>query len=308
MSSVTTSARRAAGAIGNLCTIGAPRLPGTVRIGAWLGFAAVLAGGPAHAQSFRCTEIVGFSQTLQWYETNGFQAEVPDARYQLRFRSGGDLADWANPGFDGWRAPTRAECVGSGPSVLCSPCSTFSTAPDRVILTITLSRYEDGVADWVSGLRAAVATIRRRHPQVERIVLQPVVGGPNDGRCPTPADPQRGVRAAYNHPRIDEAIAIVERDAPDLEAGPSPEVRTCGDYEDQVGHLRAAARSPIGAAIGRAYADGPAPTTSTTLAPGPSPTTTLGGGLPDGSPCTEHDQCRSGRCAFWRTPLRCIAP
>jgi hypothetical protein len=182
-------------------------------------------------------------------------------------------------------------------------------APDRVILTITLSRYEDSVTDWVSGIRAVIATIRRRHPQVRRIVLQPVVGGPGDGPCPTPADPQRGVRAAFNHPRIDAAIAVVVRDAPDLEAGPSPEVRMCGDYEDQVGHLRAAARSPIGAAIGREYADGPPPTvTTSTLAPPPSTSTTLGGGLPNGQPCMEHSQCRSGRCAFWGNPSRCVAP
>jgi hypothetical protein len=250
---------------------------------------------------------VGFSQTLQWWETNGFETEVPDGRYQLRFRSGGDITDWANINFDGWRAPTRTSCLGSGQAVLCSPCTTFSTTPDRVILTITLSRYEDSVTDWVSGIRAAVATIRRRHPQVDRIVLQPVVGGPGNRPCPTPADPQRGVRAAFNHPLIDQAIATVVRDAPDLEAGPSPEVRTCGDYEDQVGHLRTAARSPIGATIGREYADAPVPSTSTTLAPPATTSTTLGGGLPNGQPCTLNTQCQSGRCAFWNTPSRCIA-
>ena len=290
----------------SVCRIEYARAARNIHVWIWSSLVVLAFVGPARAQSYQCTEIVGFSQTLQWHETSGFQTEIPDGRYQLRFRSGGDITNWANINFDGWRAPTRTSCLGSGSAALCSPCTSFSTTPDRVILTITLARYEDSVTDWVSGIRAAVATIRRRHPQVDRIVLQPLVGGPGNQPCPNPGDPMRGVRAAYNHPRIDQAIAIVVGDAPDLEAGPSPEVRACGDYEDQAGHLRAAARSPIGATIGRDYTDGPA-TTSTTVAPGPTTSTTLGGGLPNGQPCTAHAQCQSGRCAFWSTPQRCVA-
>ena len=54
-------------------------------------------------------------------------------------------------------------------------------------------------------------------------------------------------------PAIDAAIAEVVGDSPDLVAGASPEVRTCGDYEDDVGHLVEPARSPIGDAIGQFY-------------------------------------------------------
>jgi hypothetical protein len=83
-------------------------------------------------------------------------------------------------------------------------------------------------------------------------VLQPVVGGPNDNVCSSPGAPQ-GVRAAYNHPHIDDAIAIVVADSPDLVAGISPSASSCSAYEDDIGHLVESARGPIGRTIGLYY-------------------------------------------------------
>jgi hypothetical protein len=146
-----------------------------------------------------------------------------------------------------------------------------------VILTISLSRYEASVAVWVERLRAAVATIRQVHPQVRHIVLQPIVGGPNHQLCPIPQDLIRGVRAAFNHPPIDLAIAQVLPDAPDLIAGPSPEVASCADYSDQAGHFVNGARGYIATAIGLAY---------TLLPPPPSATTTTSSSVPGASTST----------------------
>jgi hypothetical protein len=201
---------------------------------------------------FTCTEILGFSQTLMWYETPEFQGLVDDARYQLRFRAGGDLDLWADPNADAWRAPVRTDCLGSGNVVLCSPCAQGSNGPDRVILTATLQAYESDVQVWAQKLRAAIAQIRRQHPGVRQIVLQPVVGGPNDNVCSFPGAPQ-GVRASYNHPHLDDAIALVVGDSPDLVAGISPSVPSCSAYEDDVGHLTPSARGPVGRTIGLYY-------------------------------------------------------
>jgi hypothetical protein len=201
---------------------------------------------------FACTEILGFSQTLMWYETSEFQGLVDDARYQLRFRAGGDLDLWADPNADAWRAPVRTDCLGSGNVVLCSPCAQGSSGPDRVILTATLQAYESDEQVWAQKLRAAIAQIRRQHPGVRQIVLQPVVGGPNDNVCSFPGAPQ-GVRASYNHPHIDDAIAVVVGDSPDLVAGISPSVPSCSAYEDDVGHLVENARGPVGRTIGLYY-------------------------------------------------------
>jgi hypothetical protein len=206
----------------------------------------------AGSDSFTCTEILGFSQTLMWHETPEFQGTIDDARWQMRFRSGGDLDVWANPAADVWTAPVRDACLGSGSPVLCTPCAESSAAPDRVILTITSHAYESDVEVWIQDLRAAIATIRLRHPEARRIVLQPVVGGPLHAVCPFP-DQALGVRASFNHPYIDRAIAAVVGDSPDLVAGFSPEVRSCADYSDGVGHLVPAARGPIGLTIGEYY-------------------------------------------------------
>jgi hypothetical protein len=203
--------------------------------------------------SFTCTEILGFSQSLMWHETPEFQQQIDDARWQMRFRAGGDVDLWADPNADAWSPPVQPECLGSGQVVLCTPCTQGSSAPDRVLFTITLPTYESDVQVWAQKIRAAIATIRQKHPQVRQIVLQPVVGGPNDMICPFSGAPQ-GVRASFNNPYIDQAIAQVVNDSPDLVAGFSPEVRSCSDYADDLGHLTPAGRGPVGLAIGQYYA------------------------------------------------------
>ncbi|MGQ0668971.1 MAG: hypothetical protein ACT4PO_04755, partial [Actinomycetota bacterium] len=82
------------------------------------------------------------------------------------------------------------------------------------------------------------------------IILQPLVGGPGDAPCLT----RNGsiVEASASHPVIDKAIAMVV--GPGVVAGVSPEVRTCEDFQDSVGHLERRAAGPIGADIGRHYA------------------------------------------------------
>jgi hypothetical protein len=202
--------------------------------------------------NFTCTEMLGFSQTLMWEETPEFQGAVDDASWQIRFRAGGDVDLWADPNADAWNPPVDQDCLGSGQVTLCSPCAQGSTSPDRVLFTITLQGYLSDVPTWVQKIRAAIATIRSKHPLVRQIVLQPVVGGPHHAVCPVSTQPQ-GVRASFNHPYVDQAIAIVVGDAPDLVAGISPEVRTCADYMDDVGHLEPGARGPIGGTIGQYY-------------------------------------------------------
>jgi hypothetical protein len=166
---------------------------------------------------------------------------------------------WADSGADAWtNPPVQTTCTDSsiGLTALCSPCAQGSTAPDRVLFTITLQDYESDVQVWAQKIRAAIATIRLRHPQVRQIVLQAVVGGPMGAVCPVPTQPL-GVRASYNHPYIDQAIALVVGDAPDLVAGYSPEVQSCTDYADDVGHLTTTGRARAGLAIGGYYADAP---------------------------------------------------
>jgi hypothetical protein len=211
---------------------------------------------PPPPGDFICTELIGFSQTLQWHETPEWKQHVVDDRWQVRFRAGGHVDIWSDPNADGWHAPVEQNCLGVGSPVLCTPCAEGSAAPDRVILTITFDAYEASVPVWVGKIRAAVATIRGKYPDVEQIVLQPVIGGPDHAVCPAPGEP-RGVRASYNHPHVDAAIAVVVGDAADLVAGISPEVPACAAYEDDVGHLTTAGRADMGDTIGAYYDDTP---------------------------------------------------
>ncbi|MDX1389369.1 MAG: hypothetical protein R3344_09275, partial [Acidobacteriota bacterium] len=77
--------------------------------------------------------------------------------------------------------------------------------------------------------------------------------GPDNGPCWFDGDgpPAPAIRAARNHPTIDEAISRVI--GGDVIVGMSPEVRTCEDYSDILGHLTVESEAPIGAVIGQWY-------------------------------------------------------
>jgi hypothetical protein len=187
--------------------------------------------------SFTCTEVVGFSQTAQWaLEVPDFQDAVGDAAWQVRWAPGGAIYFWADPQYEGWDGDAQ------------SPCADGADAPDRLVLTITSQEYEDDVADFVGWIEDAVDAARARYPSLEQVVLQAVVGGPGNGSC---SQGGTEVRAAHNHPLVDAAIAQVVGSG--VVTGPSPEVRTCDDYDDTTGHLVDAARAPIARAIADAY-------------------------------------------------------
>jgi hypothetical protein len=204
---------------------------------------------------FACTEVLGFSQTGMWYldvaEGGGgtFEPLVGNGQWQLRaYQSAG--VQWQDPNFAGWTAP----------NALFSPCTVNSSNPDRVLLTISVPSGLPTLSQWVTDITAEVATIRSKYSNVRQIILQPVVGGPNNTVCYLNGVP---VHASQEHPTIDQAIAIVAQDAPDLAVGFSPTVRTCADYADTTGHLcypnfkncrTLNARTPIGQTIGNFYA------------------------------------------------------
>src|SRR5438445_13676726 len=65
----------------------------------------------AQQAAYTCTEVIGFSETDQWYE-GGFISNVPNpGNWQLRWFSGGSIDQWAAGGgnflaggFPGWYA------------------------------------------------------------------------------------------------------------------------------------------------------------------------------------------------------------
>jgi hypothetical protein len=203
--------------------------------------------------SFTCTEVIGYSQTSNWYSVDvpsAFESAVVDARYQLRYELGAAVHYWADPSFGGW----------SG--IPFSPCAAGSGAPDRVVMDVSEDFFiNDGDpahdrSRVLADVRAVITTIQQKYPAVRSIYLQPVVGGPGG----TTQCTINGyvIRASANHPHIDAVIAQAVGGI--VVSGPSPTVRTCADYLDDglyVGHLTTAAKGPIGQTIGSFYATRP---------------------------------------------------
>jgi hypothetical protein len=167
-----------------------------------------------------------------------FEPLVGDSAWQLRAYAGAGVS-WQDPNFAGWS------------TVPYSRCAQGSSAPDRVLLTISTPTGNPTVTWWVTNIRAEIATIRSKYPNVRQIVLQPVVGGPNNTVCNYGGNPSDPVHASLIHPTIDQAIAQVVGGS--VIAGMSPTVRTCADYMDNTGHLQVSARPAIGSIIGQFY-------------------------------------------------------
>ena len=88
------------------------------------------------------------------------------------------------------------------------------------------------------------------------VVVQPVVGGPASSLCGSATNPPSSwVRASYNFPVIKAGLQQVL--SASVVLGADPQVRSCADYADTIGHLATAAEQPIGAAIAGYYSQPP---------------------------------------------------
>jgi hypothetical protein len=207
-----------------------------------------------------CTQVIGFSQTRDWYEGGGaFEAAAGDEHWQLLARFGAAVNLWGDPNYEGWSEP------------LTSPCTNGSNAPDRVVLTVT-GGWRDNIDRWVQEIEGAIATIEARIPSATEIVLQSVVGGPDHGDCYFEGTL---IRDSWQHKHVDEAIARVA--GGNILVGASPEVETCADYRDAAAHLTESGAASLGARLGAFYTAFDGTTTTSTIGGG-STTSTLPGG------------------------------
>jgi len=226
-------------------------LAGLVVAGAWLMPAAVL------AQDSACTEVIGYSQTMQWY-FGGAQEQLGRGRSQLRWQGGGSIDLWADPNYEGWRAEGRVNA-----------CAQNAERPDRVVMDVSDDFHADA-GWWVGQINSVLSIIRSRYPSARQIVLHPVVGGPGGAKCQIGG---QDVRASFNHPYVWEAINRVA--GGDVAVGYNALARSCSDYADTTGHLTDEAKGPMGVTIGQFYASGqvtpPAPQPAPAPPPAPAP-------------------------------------
>ena len=190
-----------------------------------LGLALVPLPAPGQARP-ACTEVLGFSQSMQWYAAlslaDGLEgggtwelgADEFLPGWQGRFTFGASIDRWTDPDFDGWEG------------TYVTPLHCDREEVDRVVLNVSgAARPAD---EWAAAIDSAGERVRARYPGVREVVAQPVVGAP-PGEC-------RDVRAARNQPAIVRGIALAaERGG--VTAGPDPTVSSCGQFLDTMGHL-----------------------------------------------------------------------
>jgi len=204
-----------------------------------IALTATLRLGPATAkEEFTCTQIIGYSTTSTWFPAA--EALLDNRKWQLLYNDGGAVDRWADPNYPGWSKPPI------------SPCAQDSLAPDRIVLDVAISDYTTNVALVEREITRAIATIRRKYSSVRQIVLQPEHGGPDHTTCPWSGVPFGVVRATYNHPTLEAAIARVVRG--DIVRGADPLVSMCSDFSDSIGHVTSAGARSLGASNGGFYA------------------------------------------------------
>lgn len=187
--------------------------------------------------------VIGASQTKQWYK--GFERVVKDDQWELLWRWNSSVRQWANDNYIGWRQRPQ------------SPAAVRSGDPDRVVFVFSCEMTgDDDVTTCAEQIRKVIDTIRRKYVNVKQIVLQPSVGGPNGGICLRPPGNVTVMASEINSITISAINSVLSADRTGLVvAGPTPHVRRCQDYSDEIGHFGPAVARQIGRMIGTYYAN-----------------------------------------------------
>lgn len=177
------------------------------------------------------TEILGFSQTYQWYTGQPFAFPISDPKFnpqkmflskyygfpncQARFGFGGDLTKWKDAIF-----------VGHEGHVV------HNIRKDRKEITrliFNVSGESRTIDEWKSDIENVVEILLKKYPNLQELYLQPVIGGVDD---------KSNIRAVENHPQIVTAInAVVNNSLPSLlKVGAVVKLKN-EDFNDMIGHL-----------------------------------------------------------------------
>jgi hypothetical protein len=155
----------------------------------------------------------------------GFETNLDNARWQLKWQDFGHIQEWANAQSSFWNAP------------IVSPCSSGSNSPDRVVLMV-FSWTVTAQSDWRTYITQAVNNIKAKYTGVRRVDLINQVRGPNNMLCPTP--PAAGETIIVS-PQLEAAMGEVAAAFPGFVfLGPKMEVRNCADLQDGGPHLTTA--------------------------------------------------------------------
>jgi len=207
----TTTGGAAAGSAGAAATGGSAGSAGTAGAGGSAGGAAGSSGAGGSGGSggaatfpdpstFVCNAMLGVSVNDDWFEA-GFETVVPNAKWQLRWRSLAFVEIWADPQNDIWSEP------------LLSACASGSTTPDRVLYTAVNWTYTT-TDQWVPKLTAVVENIKAKYQGVKEIDLMTMLRAPNNMVCGNPA--VAATKEQVTTPVLDQSLAMVAAKYPTL--------------------------------------------------------------------------------------------
>ena len=177
------------------------------------------------------TEVLGFSQSYQWYAGQPIEFPPSDPTFKLekmflatykgtsncqaRFGFGGDLTKWKDLSFIGYEGHIS-----------------HNITKDRNEITrliFNVSGEPRKVNEWKSDIETVVEILLSKYLSLQELYLQPIIGG---------VDENSNVRAVKNQPKIVEAIQNVVSDSP-LSLLRIGSVVQLGneDFSDMIGHL-----------------------------------------------------------------------
>jgi hypothetical protein len=182
-----------------------------------LGGTAGSSGAGGAATTFVCNQAMPLTLTRQWFEA-GFERDpgIVDARWQLKAREHGYITEWANPTSDFWN------------EMIESPCTSGSTNPDHVVLTVLSWTCCTTQADWETQIDAAITNLMARYSSLKRIDLMTIIRGPGNMACPMA--PNVG-QTDVVPPELDAALAATATKMPSFVfVAPKFEAPSCSIY------------------------------------------------------------------------------
>ncbi len=182
-----------------------------------LGGTAGSSGAGGAATTFVCNQAMPLTLTRQWFEA-GFEQDpgIVNARWQLKAREHGYITEWANPTSDFWNETIE------------SPCTSGSTNPDHVVLTVLSWTCCTTQAEWETQIDAAITNLMARYSALKRIDLMTITRGPGNMACPMA--PNVG-QTDVVPPELDAALAATATKMPSFAfVAPKFEAPSCSIY------------------------------------------------------------------------------
>ena len=198
------------------------------------GSGGIAGTGGAAATTFVCNQVTAITLTREWFDAGFQQAPgIIDGRWQLKAREHGYITEWANPNSDFWN------------EMIESPCTTGSTSPDHVVLTVLswVPACCTTQPEWQTQITNAIMNLKAKYAGLKRIDLMTVIRGAGNLLCPTP--PAAGETIVIP-PALDNALAAAAIQFPSFVfVAPKFEAANCAAFSGGGPHLTAAGNAAV---------------------------------------------------------------